>query len=367
MGFELATVPGGPRAAWDESTYYRFTSAQVEREIVAAAKELQDMCLVALDTVFNDEYWLARLRFPQPYRDYVRQSWQQDQCGLLGRLDLIYDGTAPPKLWGYQAETPAGLFESSLVQQVWLAEANRDLFAGEATQYNTIHADLVRTIGFCVPSRNLFHLAGNTKLPEDSNLLKYLFCCSEQAGLLPRVLDMQMIGHKVEGQLCDAEGLAIQHLYKYYPWEWMFAEDMSGTLRISRTTFFEPVWKSLLGHGGLLALLWTLFPRHPNLLPAFFADDPRANAMRRPVRRGFFRTSVNARITNPEMAIWRVRELREDSAHVVIEPSLLANEDGLISVLGLWVIGDELSGMMVREENLQSGINIRWIPHAVLG
>jgi glutathionylspermidine synthase len=37
---------------------------------------------------------------------------------------------------------------------------------------------------------------------------------------------------------------------------------------------FEPFWKLILGNKALLPLLWSMYPEHPNLLPAFY-DDPR--------------------------------------------------------------------------------------------
>ena len=32
----------------------------------------------------------------------------------------------------------------------------------------------------------------------------------------------------------------------------------------------EPAWKLLLGNKAILAVLWEMFPGHPNLLPSFF-------------------------------------------------------------------------------------------------
>jgi len=36
---------------------------------------------------------------------------------------------------------------------------------------------------------------------------------------------------------------------------------------------FEPFWKILLSNNAILPLLWSLFPGHPNLKPAFY-DNP---------------------------------------------------------------------------------------------
>jgi glutathionylspermidine synthase len=36
------------------------------------------------------------------------------------------------------------------------------------------------------------------------------------------------------------------------------------------------LWKLVLASKGILVWLWRLFPGHPNLLPAWFCDDPAA-------------------------------------------------------------------------------------------
>ena len=42
------------------------------------------------------------------------------------------------------------------------------------------------------------------------------------------------------------------------------------------TRWIEPPWKAILSNKGILPLLWEMFPDHPNLLPAYFEDDPNA-------------------------------------------------------------------------------------------
>ena len=37
---------------------------------------------------------------------------------------------------------------------------------------------------------------------------------------------------------------------------------------------FEPFWKLILGNKALLPLLWSMYPGHKNLLPAYY-DDPK--------------------------------------------------------------------------------------------
>ena len=62
-----------------------------------------------------------------------------------------------------------------------------------------------------------------------------------------------------------------------YPKEWLVNEVEHDELLkydLAEIRSFEPWWKLILGNKALLPMLWSEFPNHPNLLPAFF-DDPR--------------------------------------------------------------------------------------------
>lgn len=60
-----------------------------------------------------------------------------------------------------------------------------------------------------------------------------------------------------------------------YPKEWMISEQPAYPLKKydwENLQSFEPFWKLLLGNKALLPLLWSMYPNHPNLLPAYFND-----------------------------------------------------------------------------------------------
>src|SRR6202035_6105972 len=67
--------------------------------------------------------------------------------------------------------------------------------------------------------------------------------------------------------------------FKLYPWEWMLHDEFGARLAGAPTRWIEPPWKALLSNKGILPLLWEMFPDHPNLLPAFFEDDPNAASL----------------------------------------------------------------------------------------
>lgn len=65
-------------------------------------------------------------------------------------------------------------------------------------------------------------------------------------------------------------------LINQYPKEWLVNEIQHDELLkydLAEVRSFEPWWKLILGNKAILPLLWSEFPNHPNLLPAFI-DDP---------------------------------------------------------------------------------------------
>ena len=87
---------------------------------------------------------------------------------------------------------------------------------------------------------------------------------------------MEAIGRRADGTFVDAADQPIELAFKLYPWEWMFRDKFGAYLSGSATNWLEPPWKAILSNKGILPLLWAMFPRHPNLLPAYFEDDPKA-------------------------------------------------------------------------------------------
>src|SRR5207302_9096541 len=87
------------------------------------------------------------------------------------------------------------------------------------------------------------------------------------------------IGSTGKGPFVDLRNAPIDLLFKLYPWEWMFADAFSRSPSMAVTRFIEPPWKAILSNKGILPLLWEMAPRHPNLLPAYFEDDPKASML----------------------------------------------------------------------------------------
>jgi glutathionylspermidine synthase len=105
---------------------------------------------------------------------------------------------------------------------------------------------------------------------------------------------MEEIGwDPLSGRFVDNGLRFIRSVFKLYPWEWL-TTDLPHCLKgvggapiaghvldtldngggTGSTLWIEPAWKMLLSNKALLAILWELYPGHPNLLPAYL-DGPR--------------------------------------------------------------------------------------------
>ncbi|MCK8356874.1 glutathionylspermidine synthase family protein, partial [Erwinia amylovora] len=81
-----------------------------------------------------------------------------------------------------------------------------------------------------------------------------------------------------------------------YPWDFMLRETFSTKLADAGVRWLEPGWTSVLSKKALLPLRWKMFPDHPNLLPAYFAEDNVPHMDKYGVKPLFSREGANIRI-----------------------------------------------------------------------
>lgn len=280
-GFEFHTFDDG--AYWDESAYYRFTLAEIEDDLEEPTEEIEKMCFAVVERAIADDEVLRRLAIPEPFWDHIAESWHRQDRNLYGRLDFSYSGQetskTPAKLLEYNADTPTTLYESSIFQWTWLEQAMESgLIPQGCDQFNSLHERLVDALGRFGIFGTL-HLACARDSAEDKATVEYVEDCARQAGLETQFIYMEDIGIDREGRFTDLDDMLIGTLFKLYPWEWIMAEEFGSRVPTSGTRFIEPTWKAVLSNKGALALLWEMFEGHPNLLPTYFADDPRAAAL----------------------------------------------------------------------------------------
>ncbi|MGW1889499.1 glutathionylspermidine synthase family protein [Streptomyces sp. NPDC002004] len=362
------------RPYWDESAYYVFSLPEVEA-LEEVVQELHVMCLAAAGHIVEHDRF-ADLGITDPrLASLVAEAWRRraELPSVYGRFDLRHDGRGgPAKLLEYNADTPTSLVEAASPQWFWMEER----FPG-ADQWNSLHERLVaawkRQAALLPPGSPLYFAhSSDDVLGEDLMTVAYLRETAEQAGLDTEAISMEDIGwDRLSGRFVDRQLRFIRSCFKLYPWEWLttdrFGRHVLDTLDngggTGTTMWIEPVWKMLLSNKALLAILWELYPGHPNLLPAYL-DGPRELA----TTRGYVAKPLLGR----EGAGVTVHEpgapaVRRDEACCYQELAPLPDFDGNRVVLGAWVVEDEAAGLGIRESSgLVTDEYARFLPHVIL-
>jgi glutathionylspermidine synthase len=368
VGFQFHTIDGEPY--WDERAYYAFTLKQIEEDLEAATAELDEMCGELVARAVADEKILQALRVPERYWDWIAASLKRGDASLYGRFDLRYDGEGPAKLLEYNADTPTAVFETAVFQWMWLEQAiERQIVPRNADQYNSLHERLIeawRSFG----SGRILHLACMTDNAEDLGTVSYIRDCAHQAGLETAVLAMADIGKTPNGGFVDRQGKPIELAFKLYPWEWMLREAFGSSLPGASTQWVEPPWKAILSNKGILPLLWGMFPRHPNLLPAYFEDDEEvarlgSSYVKKPL---YSREGANVELVVAGSAVDSDGGPYGAEGFVRQGIAPLPQFGGSYVVLGSWIAAGVPCGLSVREDVSPITKNTsRFVPHAIIG
>ncbi|MGW3684409.1 glutathionylspermidine synthase family protein [Streptomyces prasinus] len=358
---------------WDESAYYVFGLDEVEA-LEEVVEELHGMCLAAADHIVTaDRFADLGITDPRVARA-VAEAWRRraELPSLYGRFDLRYDGTGPAKLLEYNADTPTSLVEAASPQWFWMEER----FPG-ADQWNSLHERLVdawrRQAALLPPGSPLYFAHSSADvLGEDLMTVAYLKETAEQAGLDTEWLTVEEIGwDRLSGRFVDNGLRFIRSIFKLYPWEWLTTDRFAGHVLdtldngggTGSTLWIEPAWKMLLSNKALLAILWELFPDHPNLLPAHL-DGPRDLASTTGYVAKPLLGREGAGVTiHPPGSTPAVRD--EPCCYQQLAP--LPDFDGNHVVLGAWTVGDESAGLGIRESSgLITDEYARFLPHVIL-
>jgi glutathionylspermidine synthase len=286
---------------------------------------------------------------------------------------MLYDGSAPPKLLEYNADTPTSLLEAAVIQWYWLQDVYK-----EADQFNSLHEKLIakwKDVDSYLQKPVYFASADNA---EDRLTIAYLRDTAEQAGLPTRQLLMEEIGWN-EPRQCfvdtDPAENPIQSIFKLYPWETMLDEAFaSNCLRTyKQMVWIEPIWKLLLSNKGILPVLWELYPNHELLLESHFVTSasgwqPGPGWVRKPMHS---REGSNIVMVAADGTTFRTDGPYTDRLEIDQRLGPAASfADALrpgtrrFPVLGLWMIDQECCGMGIREDATAITGNLSsFVPH----
>lgn len=370
FGFHFHSMYG--QTYWDESAYYAFTLKQIEQDIEQATAELHQMCLQVVDFVLNHEEWLSRFAIPETYWDFIRNSWARQEPSLYSRMDLIYSGHGPAKLIENNADTPTSVYETGFWQWLWLEDLQKSgALPADADQFNRLQEALIERFQYLqkrdLTVDGLLHFACCQESLEDKGTIEYLRDCAIEAGWQTHSLFMETIGLGEKGAFTDDRDRVIQRLFKLYPWEFMWEDAFGEAIPSSGVQWLEPSWKALLSNKALLAALWHLFPNHPNLLPCYFTDDPKAHSLNEYVKKPLFsREGANIEWVTQHKTL-RSQGPYGQEGFVVQAYQPMPVFSGNHALIGSWLVGDEAVALSVREDSSPITQDLsRFLPHVIV-
>lgn len=409
LGFNVALLDNP--AYWVEAINQPFCLQLSVAEIKAIAKATEEINQLALAMVAhvctapNSDELMEKLLVPEAFRQIIRLSWQRHDRSLYGRLDLAMSGNGI-KLFELNFDTPTGLAESAVLQMAWyqaMCDGGEFKIGNieQSDQFNFIQDNLLEALNptlwpqaspnSLTSTSALVHFGYYRHAEEDAETVKYLYGCSQLAGLQSKLIVINDLKRSAaagtsntdthEAGLCDLEGLSVQTLFKLYPWEQIFIDEerlnkngkslFLPLLLSNQTAFIEPVWKSLLGSKACLALLWQMYPNHPLLLETYFENDGAAAELcQRPhVRKAIFgREGANIEIVFPADGSNSEKSSGEfsDRGFIVQAYEAMPKFEDYNLLVGSWIVNDRAVGIGIRADRSKiTGRKALFVPHFV--
>lgn len=355
FGFHTADVP-----YWNENAYYEFSLSEVNK-IETATAELWGMCLEAVQYVIDHKLY-AKFAIPDQAIAIIEKSWNDDVPAIYGRFDFGFDGT-DLKLFEFNADTPTSLFEAGIVQWFWLQD-----FASHKDQFNSVHERLVDYWKYLKPylHEGILHFTCVKQSLEDLTTAEYMRDCAIQAGIPTKLVFIDDIGwNQEECEFVDLEDQEINNIFKLYPWEWMVNEPFFDQLLLNPEVYWiEPAWKMILSNKAILPILWKLYPNCPYILECYFEEENRLNDyVKKPI---YSREGANISIVKNGQVVEETRGIYGKEGFICQQNFNIPRFESKIPIIGSWIIGQQPSGMGIREDDsLITGNTSCFIPHLI--
>src|SRR3954451_9451637 len=241
---------GTETAYWNEAAFYELSEAE-GAHLETATEELHRMSIEASKYLATGE--LGGLGLVPGALELARESLERDDLSIYGRFDLRFDGTEPAKLLEYNADTPTGLVEASVVQWYWLEEA-----MASTDQWNSMHERLVQAWKAARHRLRspVIHFAHHPddETNEEWMTVAYMRDVAIEARYETVGLTLDGIGWDPDRRrFVDLDEAPIYTAFVLYPWENMLRDEFGRHILADplTTTWVEPPWKVLPSNKAL--------------------------------------------------------------------------------------------------------------------
>jgi glutathionylspermidine synthase len=352
---------------WNERACYEFTAAQID-QIEAAAEKAHGMCMELVgDIITRGRY--EGFGFPKRLLEVIvpaiEMSWKRRDPSFYGRFDFgmkFVGGKLGIKMYEYNADTPTSLYEASVVQWLWKQALNLP------DQFNSIE-EKMDAFFRSHPAAHMYFVALRDAGLEDWGTIGYIAERARECGKGVSMLPVEDLGwDEASKSFIDKKNAPVGTVFKLYPTEWMFGDEYAVKMGVTSTRWIEPPWKVLLSSKAVLPLLWERFPNHPLLLPSFFEREGdkmmQGDWIKKPL---FSREGANVSFVTSGVEVQAAGSHHSDfyAAYGYIgqqrfDPSKF---DGMMPVIGAWIVNGEPAGMGIREDAGVTGNGSQFVPH----
>lgn len=344
LGFAFHSGDGG---YWLEEEAIEFTEKEY-KNIEQATNEVHAMCLELVgDIVKKGDYQHYNLL--NIHKEEIERSWKEKDFYLYGRYDLSLTPEGVPKFLEYNADTPTTLLECGLAQLKWQEEMQHG-----GKFINNIHAALRQRwlLWKDKYGSELLHFTTFQNYEEDWCNLLYVADAAKDVGLNIKLTDIETIQFDNNLQCyLDQDEVPIKHMFKIYPWEWIWENEFSLLMHKS-IKLVEPAWKYLLSNKTMWPLIWEKFPNHPNLLASYFNDSEIEKVTSKYVSKPTLSREGH------NVTFFKDSEVEIFTGGIYLDSPIIFQErcdavklNGSYYNFGSWLIGDVFSGVGVRKEN----------------
>ena len=280
MGFQWHTDSDGSSYVADEIVEV----SEIEAEnYYKAVNEIYEMFATAGDYIVENNLF-HDIGIPFNLVPMIQHSWENDpNWHLYGRFDLAggIDGQ-PIKLIEFNADTPTGLFETSVIQ--WAILQHNNLEDKQFNDvYNAISENFKRLVTLDSDTSSFEENYSGLKIlfssyfgnAEEEKTVRLLQKMANDSGFITDFEYLDKVKFSEDG-VFNSKDEKFEYWFKLYPWEDIgFAEtELATTLQKiqleHKAIILNPAYTLLFQSKGMLKILYELFPNSPYLLETSF-------------------------------------------------------------------------------------------------
>lgn len=268
---------------------YFCISETAMKEIKHVTNELHAMFMHATDYVLQNEKILEKFCIPKSLWPKLHASWDNRKNEMItGRFDIAMTVNGI-KIYEYNADSASCYMECGKIQKKWAKHfgCTEGQCAGEKLHSKLVEAWKDSDV------KGILHIMLDDDL-EESYHAEFMKSAIKEASIECKIIKgIKGLQWGKNRTVLDQDGIPIRWVWKTWAWETALDQIRAECSTIQQTTqdssvvltpprlvdvlladnvvVYEPFWTLIPSNKAVLAVLWELYPDHPNLLKTSFS------------------------------------------------------------------------------------------------